>query len=103
MIREEGEVHARAWECPTPLGHRIHVHVRTCMYTHVQYSEKQRLLKNDMAETELPGVTLNQEYRVKLGKSFTFPKENAFHTIKCKSRFLVFLLYLMPISRNGYI
>ena len=40
--------------------------------------------ERDMAETELPGVTLNQEYRVKLGKSFTFPKENAFHTIKCK-------------------
>ena len=37
-----------------------------------------------MAEPELPGVVLNQEYRVKLGKSFTFPKENAFHTIKCK-------------------
>ena len=39
-----------------------------------------------MAEpsTELP-VVLGQEYRVKLGKSFTFPKENAFHTIKCES------------------
>ena len=37
-----------------------------------------------MAEPDLPGVVLNQEYRVKLGKSFTFPKENAFHTIKCK-------------------
>ena len=32
---------------------------------------------------ELP-VVQGQEYRVKLGKSFTFPKENAFHTIKCK-------------------
>ena len=42
--------------------------------------------KNVMAEpsTELP-VVLGQEYRVKLGKSFTFPKENAFHTIKCES------------------
>ena len=37
-----------------------------------------------MAEPDLPGVVLNQEYRVKLGKSFTFPKENAFHTIKCE-------------------
>ena len=36
-----------------------------------------------MAELDLPGVVMNQEYRVKLGKSFTFPKENAFHTIKC--------------------
>ncbi|CAI7993730.1 ELL-associated factor 1 [Geodia barretti] len=35
-----------------------------------------------MAELDIPGVALNQEYRVKLGKSFTFPKENAFHTIK---------------------
>ena len=37
------------------------------------------------AKAQLP-VVLNQEYRVKLGKSFTFPKENAFHTIKCKMR-----------------
>ena len=42
--------------------------------------------KDVMAEpsTELP-VVQGQEYRVKLGKSFTFPKENAFHTIKCES------------------
>ena len=37
-----------------------------------------------MAEADIPGVVMNQEYRVKLGKSFMFPKENAFHTIKCK-------------------
>ena len=36
-----------------------------------------------MSESRLP-VVLNQEYRVKLGKSFTFPKENSFHTIKCE-------------------
>ena len=29
-------------------------------------------------------VTLGQEYRVKLGKSFTFPEKNAFHSLKCK-------------------
>ena len=29
-------------------------------------------------------VEFGQEYRVKLGKSFTFPRENAFHTIKCE-------------------
>ena len=37
-----------------------------------------------MAEGFRIPVELNQEYRVKLGKSFTFPKENAFHSIKCK-------------------
>ena len=30
-------------------------------------------------------VRLGQEYRVKLGRSFTFPEQNSFHTIKCKS------------------
>ena len=28
-------------------------------------------------------VKVGQEYRVKLGKSFTFPRDNAFHTVKC--------------------
>ena len=50
-----------------------------------------------MAEPELPGVVMNQEYRVKLGKSFTFPKENAFHTIKCKL-IATYILYLVPIK-----
>jgi ELL-associated factor len=38
-----------------------------------------------MAEGSVGGsipVVLDQEYRVKLGRTFTFPKENAFHTIK---------------------
>lgn len=39
----------------------------------------------EAAGGELP-VVAGQEYRVKLGKSFTFPRENAFHTIKCKQR-----------------
>ena len=30
-------------------------------------------------------VRLGQEYRVKLGRSFTFPEQNSFHTIKCKT------------------
>lgn len=29
-------------------------------------------------------VNLALEYRVKLGKSFTFPEKNAFHTLKCE-------------------
>ena len=29
-------------------------------------------------------VRLGQEYRVKLGRSFTFPEQNSFHTIKCE-------------------
>ncbi len=37
--------------------------------------------------TEQLPVKLGQEYRVKLGKSFTFPRENAYHTIKCESEF----------------
>ncbi len=40
--------------------------------------------KTIMAEIADPPVIVGQEYRVKLGKSFTFPKDNAFHTIKCK-------------------
>ena len=32
---------------------------------------------------QLP-INLGLEYRVKLGKSFTFPKKNAFHTLKCE-------------------
>lgn len=31
-----------------------------------------------------PDVNFGQEYRVKLGRSFTFPERNSFHTIKCK-------------------
>lgn len=50
-----------------------------------------------MAELDIPGVAMNQEYRVKLGKSFTFPKENAFHTIKCKTRRNRCVLYLTRI------
>ena len=52
----------------------------------VSWYHKVGVAKGVMAEpsTELP-VVQGQEYRVKLGKSFTFPKENAFHTIKCES------------------
>lgn len=32
---------------------------------------------------QLP-INLATEYRVKLGKSFTFPEKNAFHTLKCE-------------------
>ncbi len=42
----------------------------------------------EVASTEQLPVKLGQEYRVKLGKSFTFPRENAYHTIKCESEFL---------------
>ncbi len=38
----------------------------------------------DGASTESLPVNLGQEYRVKLGKSFTFPEKNAFHTLKCR-------------------
>ena len=40
---------------------------------------------------DLP-VVLGQEYRVKLGKSFTFPKANAFHTIKCEENPSIILI-----------
>ena len=35
-------------------------------------------------EGESLPVTQGLEYRVKLGKSFTFPERNAFHSLKCK-------------------
>jgi len=35
-------------------------------------------------DSESLPVTLGQQYRVKLGKSFTFPERNAFHSLKCK-------------------
>ena len=56
-----------------------------------------------MAAGQLP-VKLNQEYRVKLGRSFTFPKENSFHTIKCNGEkiFLIpyFILFLSQMTSN---
>ncbi len=36
----------------------------------------------EVASTEQLPVKLGQEYQVKLGKSFTFPRENAYHTIR---------------------
>ena len=65
-----------------------------------------------MAEdsAQLP-VLMNQEYRVKLGRSFLFPKDNAFHTIKCEfigragainasvSCFAFFFTYVFPKCR----
>lgn len=38
----------------------------------------------DHTTDQILPVNFNQEYRVKLGRTFTFPKENAFHTIKCE-------------------
>ena len=38
----------------------------------------------DVSSTDQLPIKVGQEYRVKLGKSFTFPKENAYHTIKCE-------------------
>ncbi len=55
-----------------------------------QFGLELSLLSCSMAEvasTEQLPVKLGQEYRVKLGKSFTFPRENAYHTIKCESQF----------------
>ena len=40
---------------------------------------------------QLP-VRLGQEYRVKLGRSFTFPEQNSFHTIKCEATFIYFFI-----------
>ena len=68
----------------------------------VHYSKLTLLsAQGTMAEPDLQGVVLNQEYRVKLGKSFTFPKENAFHTIKCEGDVgqCSHVLYLMPTRR----
>ncbi len=48
------------------------------------YSTCVRVCVGDMADVADLPVKLGQEYRVKLGKSFTFPKENAYHTIKCE-------------------
>ena len=55
-----------------------------------------------MAELDIPGVALNQEYRVKLGKSFTFPKENAFHTIKCKTKYKHATVYTLFDAHHAY-
>ena len=56
-----------------------------------------------MAAGQLP-VILNQEYRVKLGRSFTFPKENSFHTIKCNGEKIClipyFILFLSQMTSN---
>lgn len=87
---------------------RTYVRIRTtsiqeCEYAHAQESAREgrgggtdsQRSAVSMAEAEIPGVVMNQEYRVKLGKSFMFPKENAFHTIKCKRTVNVLRLYLM--------
>lgn len=54
------------------------------MLYHIFWDHIVNIMAELVSTDQLP-VKLGQEYRVKLGKSFTFPDENAFHTIKCES------------------
>ncbi len=55
-------------------------------------------MSNEGTSAEHLPINMAQEYRVKLGKSFTFPEENSFHTLKCKD-----CVYCESLCRATYI